>query len=102
MSAIYNCMNGAACPRQYAELRRMLEAALAHPQADAHVYSLYGQVVFRDSGELAPALPAPSTKPCALRQAIACRIRYSRIATLIEAGDLIGPETRSSRWRMRA
>ncbi|MGE4072595.1 MAG: tetratricopeptide repeat protein [Lysobacterales bacterium] len=87
MSAIYNCMNGAACPRQYAELRRMLEAALAHPQADAHVYSLYGQVVFRDSGELAPALRAFDE---ALRLAPGdLRIRYSRIATLIEAGDLI-------------
>jgi len=86
MSAIYNCMNAAACPRQFAELRRMLEAALAHPQADAHVYSLYGQVVFRDSNDLALALRAFDD---ALRLAPGdLRIRYSRIATLIEAGDL--------------
>lgn len=86
ISALLNCMNTTVCPRQYGKLRRMLEAALTHPQADAHVYSLYGQVVFRDSRELESALGAFDD---ALRIAPGDqRIRYTRIATLIEAGAL--------------
>lgn len=86
LNALYDCMQRGECPPEYGKLRMVIEAGLAHPNADANVYTLHALTVFSDNGNLRQALA--SMDHALMLAPDNLRIRHNRVVLLILGGAL--------------
>jgi len=83
--AMYECMQAQQCPPDYALLRKVIEAALQHPSADADLYSIHALLVFRAFADLPAA--RRSFAEALRRRPDNPGIQFNRVLVLIEAGQ---------------
>ena len=81
LDTLYDCMLQGECPPEFGNLRKVIEAGLAHPNADANVYAIHALVVFHDSGDL--QLAQASMDHALALAPNDLRIRYHRVVLLI-------------------